>query len=358
MPSSSVDTFFACSIMVILISAAMVATAKVAESQLGSLSDPDLEDQFRGFTEYILLNPGDPSDWGTMRTGFPDSFGLALETSLPYQLDPDKVTRLNEDNAFSINYTQLVTALGTKDMTVNIEIRPLLDISISHASTDVGESETVYTFQTAVTKQGTPTPSFMKGYLILGTHIDEWQSSTDSSGTALINGSIPNSLNGTAQLLVFAEAKCHPNILSFNTYCFGHNSEDPEPDATFLKLNPLDQVLNVSKEYSSVEISNAYVFTYNYCFNLTESGTAGQSVEYAIPQLVEASPMILVVNGYNASSSFIESTAYPQLPLQIGADFGNSTARGNIVSLRYIVNIGSVLYESVIRCRRLATSYG
>jgi hypothetical protein len=358
MPSTSMDTFFACSIMVVLISAAMVATAKLTESQLTSLSDPDLEDQFNGFAEYILLNPGSPSDWGTLRNGSPDVIGLASASGLPYQLDPDKVTRLNEDNAFALNYPQLVTAFGARDIVVNIEINMLLDVSIRLISTDVGGTDTTYTFQTAVTKQGAPDPSFLKGYLILDAHVDEAEVSTDSAGVAFLNCSLPNSLNGTALLLVFAEAQSHSNVQSFSSYAFGHNGADPEPDADFVRLNPLDHVLNVSKEHVSVSISNAYVFTCNYGFNLTELSASGQSVEYAIPWLVEASPLILVVNGYNASTSFAESTAYPQLPLQIGADFGDSTARGNVVSLRHVVSIGSVLYESVIRCRRLVSSYG
>ena len=71
----------------------------------------------------------------------------------------------------------------------------------------------------------------------------------------------------------------------------------------------------------------------------------------SIPHLLEASPMILVLNGNNVSTSFAEWTTYPQVPLEIGADFSDLTTRSKAVALTYIVSINSVLYESVITCR-------
>jgi len=139
--------------------------------------------------------------------------------------------------------------------------------------------------------------------------------------------------------------------MSFNTYSFGHNSGTPEPNKTFLQLSPLNHVLNVSFQYTSVEVSSAYVFTDNYHFNLSQTAAGSHTLEYSVPSLLEASPMILVLNGNNASTSFAEWTAYPQLPLEIGADFDDLTTRSKVVALTYVVSINSVLYESVITCR-------
>jgi hypothetical protein len=59
--------------------------------------------------------------------------------------------------------------------------------------------------------------------------------------------------------------------------------------------------------------------------------------------------MIMVLTGYNGSMSFAEWVAYPQLPIQIGANFTESIARSKIVSLNYIVTINQALYEVVTK---------
>ena len=109
--------------------------------------------------------------------------------------------------------------------------------------------------------------------------------------------------------------------------------------------------MNVSFQYPNVEVSNAYVLAYNYHFNLSQDASGNQTTQYSIPHLLEASPMILVLNGNNVSTSFAEWTTYPQVPLEIGADFSDLTTRSKAVALTYIMSINSVLYESVITCR-------
>ena len=117
---------------------------------------------------------------------------------------------------------------------------------------------------------------------------------------------------------------------------------------TFLQLSPLNYVLNASFLYSHVNVSNAYVFSYSYNFDLFLRGSGNQTAEYSIPRLSDASPMIFVLIGNNASTSFAEWIAYPQLALEIGADFNDLTSRSEAVALIYIVSINSVLYEFVI----------
>jgi hypothetical protein len=96
-------------------------------------------------------------------------------------------------------------------------------------------------------------------------------------------------------------------------------------------------------------ILKAQVFTFNYNFSLVEQTRESQSAEYSIPRLLDSSPMIMVLTGYNGSSSFAEWVSYPQLPLQIGADFSQSIAGSKIVSQSHIVTINSALYEVVTK---------
>jgi len=351
MPASSLDTFFACSLMVILIVSAMVGTAKVVQPYLNDLANVNGIERYRGLAEYLLLSAGSPSDWGVMVNDVPTVFGLASETRQSYELDLDKVCRLNSDNIYSINYQDILTAL-VEDVSLNIKIRPLFEISINLASSQSGENETTYIFQISTSKSGFPIPTWLRCYTVVETYISNVSSSTDSNGAGTVNVVLPNSFNGTALFVVFAKAKAYSQMIGFNVYSFGHNSEALESNKTFLQLSPLNHVLNVSFQYATVELSNAYVFTYNYYFSLSQTYMENQTVEYYIPHLLEASPMMLMLNGNNASStSFAEWTAYPQLPLEIGANFNDLTAKSKAVALTYVVGVNSVLYEAVITCR-------
>jgi hypothetical protein len=100
-----------------------------------------------------------------------------------------------------------------------------------------------------------------------------------------------------------------------------------------------------------VQVSNAYVFTYSHNSSLSQTTVGNESIEYGIPRLLEASPMLLVLNGNNASASFAEWAAYPQLPLEIGADFSDLTSKSKAVAVTYVVSVNSVLYEAVITSR-------
>ncbi|MFQ6068537.1 MAG: hypothetical protein ACE5KD_03235 [Candidatus Bathyarchaeia archaeon] len=351
MPTSSVDTFFACSLMVILIVSAMVGTAKVVQPYLNdSLNMNDVE-LYRSLAEYILLSPGEPSDWGQIKGVIPTVFGLASETQHPYQLDLDKVSRLNSDNIYSLTYREILGALGTKDISWNIRISSLFEVSVNLTSSQSGENETNYTFQISTSKFGFPISTSLQCYIVVDTYIDNVSSSTASNGVGLVNATLPNSLNGTTLLVVFAKARADSQMMAFNVYSFGHNSETPEPNKTFLKLSPLDHFLNVSFQHPNVEVSNAYVFTYNYCFNLSQTIVGNQTAEYSVPRLSEASPMMFVLNGNNGSTSFAEWNAYPQLPLEIGANFSDLTAKSKVVALTYVVSVNFVLYEFIMTSR-------
>jgi hypothetical protein len=337
--------------MVILIASAMVGTAKVMQPYIEDLANMNGVERYRSFAEYLLLSSGNPSDWGKNGDVIPSTFGLASETRQPYELDLDKVARLNTDNLYALTYREILAALGTEDVSFNIRIHPLFEVVIELTNSQIGETETIYTFRVSTSKSGYPLATCLKGYIVVGAYVNTVSFSTNSSGVSMINVTLSNVLSGTALLVVFAKSQAHPQMMSFNAYSFGHNSEASEPNQTFLRLSPLNYVLNASFRNSTVEVSNAYVFTYSYNFSLSQTAVGNQSVEYSIPRLLEASPMLLVLNGNNASISFAEWTAYPQLPLEIGADFGDLTSELKAVAVTYVVSVNSVLYEAVITSR-------
>jgi hypothetical protein len=349
MPASSIDTFFACSLMVILIVSAMAGTTKVVQPYLDDLAHTNDIERHKGLAEYLLVCTGNPANWGAKKI-VPSAFGLSSEIRRAYELDIDKVTRLNSHNIHSITYPDILDALGTTAVSVNIKIHTLFEVAICLTSKHNGGMNTTYAFQITTTKSGFPIPTWLRTYTAIDTYVEETVSDAPD-GRSELNATLSNSLNGTAILIVFAQAKACPQVMAVNAYLFGHNADSPEPNHTFLRLSPLSYLLNVSSRDQTVELHSAHVFTYTYHFMLPPASAGNQTVEYTIPRLSEASPLVLLVNGKNGSTSFAEWTTYPQLPLEIDPDFNDSTARSNTVAAVYVVSVGSVLYQAIITCR-------
>jgi len=350
MPSSSVDTFLACSVMILLVLSAMMGTSKLMAPYLSDLASGDDTERFQYLASNLLLTAGTPSNWGQSRSSVLSNLGLAKAGSiLPYELDIDKVTRLNSENAYSLAYSDLWQAFGVKDASFRIEIKTLFEVSIDLVSNSSQGSQTIYEFGVTTQKSGMPVSTSLSGYIVVKDFVNRTESSTSSSGTGRVWISIPNSINGTALLLVFARSNANPQIASFSTCAFAHNSQSPLPNGTFVRRSPLDYILNASFAYATAEVLRAQAFTFSYNFSLTEKAQGVQTAEYSIPRLLDTSPMIIVLAGVNGSASFAEWVAYPEIPVQVGADFSESTAGPRIVVHSQIVTINSALYEVVTK---------
>lgn len=350
MPATSIDTFLACSIMIILTLSAIASASKLMTPYLNDLSHRNDAERFQQLASHLLLNTGTPLDWGQMRETTPSSLGLAKANSLlPYELDLDKVSRLNSENAYSLTYPQLWESLGIQDVAFQIEVNTLFELSINQTSNQIQGNETIYEFEVATKKSGMPVSAELSGYAFVKNFVDNATSSTSSDGVGSLSFNIPNSVNGTTLVVVFAKARANLQMVSFNVYTFSHNSAAPFPNRTFLSLSPLNHVLNASFNHPTTEVVKTQVFTHNYNFSLTQKAQGNQTVEYYIPRLIDSSPMILALTGLNGSSSFAEWVAYPQLPLQTGSDFSQSIAGAKIVSQSHIVTINFALYEVVTR---------
>jgi len=350
MPASSIDTFLACSVMIVLVLSAMVSTSNTLRPSMNELLHRKDVERFQQLAQYLLLNKGVPTNWGSLGNVIPDSLGLAdSDSSQPYQLDIDKVSRLNGNNIYSLSYSQLWQLSGVSDVSFRIEIQTLFNLSTTLISTTRDVNDTTYQFEVYAEKSGAPVLARLHSYVVARDYVKSFKSSTSSNGHSSILVTLPNSLNGTVILLTFAKAENNPQIVAFDVFTFSHNSSEPLPNRTFTRLDPLNYVLNVTFTYPSEEVLKTLVFTYNYNFSLIEKSRSAQTVEYSIPRLLDASPMLLVITGINQSSSFAEWSSYPQVPLQIGADFDESDNGAKTVSFSHIVTINEALYEIVTK---------
>ena len=343
--------------MILLVLSAMVGTSKLMAPYLDDLAGRDSADRFQQLASNLFLTTGSPSNWGQLKSAVPSSFGLArADAVIPYELDLDKVTRMNSENVYSLAYSDLWQAFGVIDASFQIEIRMLFDLSVQLVSNSTQGNQTVYEFEVHAEKSGMPISADLRSYAVLRDFINVTETSTSSSGASTVTISIPNSINGTTLLLTFAKSTANPQVVSYVIYAFRHNSPNPQPNGTFVNLSPLNCVLNASFTYAATEVIKAQVFTFSYNFSLTEMTQGIQTVEYAVPSLIDSSASVLVVTGSNGSAYFAEWVVYPQVPLQVGADFIESIAGSRVEVYRQVVTIGSALYEVVTKWGGLSNS--
>ncbi|MGB9713851.1 MAG: hypothetical protein ACPLZC_02590 [Candidatus Bathyarchaeales archaeon] len=344
MPATSVDTFFACSLMVLLVLSAMAGASKILYPQISNSVDEFAYERYMEISKHLLLNSGEPADWGQDSQVVPEKFGLAEADAEAYTLDIDKVSRLNSENRFSLSYAQMFASLKISDVSFRIEIEPIFEVSINLTATFHAENDIIYQFGVSTEKHGVPVDAELKFYVVAENHFEANQAYT-SNGMAAFNVTIPEDVGGPALLVVFAKAVYNARMVSFSAYAFEHNLGKPQPVGTFLRLSPLNHTLEAFFGYQETTLTEAYALTFNYSSTLAKIANDSQLAMYRIPCLQDSSPILLVVTGRNSTSFFAEWVSYPQVPLQTGANFENSTTISNIFTYSYIVTINNAFYQ-------------
>jgi hypothetical protein len=337
MPTVSIDTFFACAL---LVSVALLATASLAgtmQTRIDSMQDVNKQDYLRNVADQILFSTGTPADWGADAT-VPSSFGLhASGASGVYELDIDKVTRLNSQNSYALSYPQVSTAAQLNNLALGIKLSQMLSIAVALSANTTAGDETAYTFKIQVSQAQGPISAGLHCYVVADGFLSDVYNSTSSSGVGYTSFQVPNSADGPALLIVFARATFDDRVTAYEAYSFAHLSEAPEPNHTFLGLSPLNGTLGVDANDPDAAVDEAYAFSFGYQANL--AATSGST--YAIPAFLDKSPTVLVVLGQTSGAVFVEWIAYPDVPLQFGANFENSEENVFV----YTVTIKDVFYK-------------
>jgi hypothetical protein len=334
--------------MVLLVLSAMASTSKLLYPYINNAADDNIAKRYGEISKYLILNSGTPPNWGQNSQMVPTTFGLAKDSSYdPYELDVDKVSRLNSENLYAINYAQLFTILKMPDVSFKLEIKPIFEVIINLTATFEAANETVYQFEISTEKHGVPVEVELDYYVVAENHL-ETDHTYVSDGRTYLNITLSNNVEGPALFVAFAKTVCNAKIVSFGVCTFAHNSAEPKPKGTFLRLSPLNYTLNASIAYSGINLSRAYALTMNYYSTLTQTASGNQSATYSLPHSLDPSPTLIVATGWNSTVFFTEWTAYPQIPVQIGANFADSTALSNVFVNTYTVAMNSALYECTV----------
>ena len=347
MPAVSIDTFFACALMIIVVVSAMAGTSKLLSPYLSNPADEAADRRYREIAQYILIYSGKPENWGQTSETTPEAFGLAnAVTDNLYDLDVDKVSRLNSENDYSLAYADIFTSLGFYDVSIKIEIATIFELGINLTATFESATEATYQFEILTQKDGSPVQSNLKCYVVAENYLDATDY-TYSDGEHHQNITLSSSINGPALLAVIARSTYNPHAFCFGGYSFAHQSSEPESPGTYCRLSPLNHTLNARAMDSNVSLSTAYAFTFYHNATLIQLAANNESVVYEIPQFADKSPVILVTTGWNSTIFFEEWTIYPQIPLHIGANFDAQTL-SDVHVYSFLITIDSVMYRCII----------
>jgi len=349
MPAVSVDTFFACTLMVIVVLSAMAGASKIILPYVNNAVGLNAPERYEQLSKYVLLSAGAPSDWGQNGQADPQVFGLGkADSGNPYELDVDKVTRLNDENQYSVSYADAFASFGLPDVSFSLEIKPVFEVITNLTAIFDADNITVYQFEILTEKDGAPVSAEIKCRIIAESYLNT-ADTIPSDGKVYQNITIPDSVNGPALLVAFARHAYDDRIVSYGSYAFAHNSTETETRGTYLKLSPLNYLLNASIVHPETNLSEAYAVTFDYSASLEQVSRSNDSAVYQIPRFLDPSPVVIVLTGRNSTVFFAEWVAYPQVPTRFGADFTNSASLSSIYAFTYMVKVGSVIYRCTVR---------
>jgi hypothetical protein len=337
MPSISIDTFFACTLMVSVVIIATVSISGTMMTRIGTWKNLNEDSYLRAIADNIVTSTGTPSDWGANSTLTPSEFGLATNPASIGELDADKICRLNPANDYSLSYIDILTASRLPDLAMRISVSQMMNVDVSLVSNNSQTDSTQYTFEISVSQDSGPTASTLHCYVVANNLLQDTYSNTSISGTGYATFLIPNNDNGTAALIVFARADQNPMMTAYAVQTFPHLSDTPSPNDTFLNLSPLNYTLNVATNYLNTTLAEGYALSYAYETSLIQNS----NTSYLIPNILDTSSTVLIVTGQNNSDFFAEWTTYPQVPLETGANFTNSETH----AFTYLVTIRNTLYK-------------
>lgn len=337
MPTSSFDTFFACTIIVVAVLIGTAFLSTTMHTRIVSTQDINKNGYLKAIADHIITSPGSPVVWGTSRA-LPADFGLASSPSTSaYELDMDKISRLNSLNVYSLSYADMENASKLNNIALSIKVSQLMSVNVLQTESLAIGSDTSFTFTVSTRIDSEPTSASLHCYVSSDNYLKSVNSMVPDTGIAEVTVQIPSAAVHNALFILFARTTIDDRITSYAVYNFTNSTQETTPTSRNLALSTLDYKLSLKDDSPGLTIQNAYVFSYSY----QQSIPSIEGSQTPIPKLIDKSPLVLVVCGLNNTAFFQEWTSYPQLPLKTGANFVNSEQ--NVFS--YVVTIDGVLYR-------------
>jgi hypothetical protein len=342
-PTTSIDGFFACTLLVTVALIVLASFAGAMQTSIQSQQGANDQSYLKTAAETLVTSVGSPANWGSSGTA-PTSFGLAKTLGQTYELDIDKITRLNSQYFDALPYDNVSKAARLYNLAFRITVTQILTITIQPTSNTTNGQATTYNYQVSTTANLEPAAAAIQCYIIQPTQISSVQASTSSSGQGTISFTLPNSDAGQVLLAVFAKANLDERLTAYQTYAFTHISGG-QPQQT-LSLSALDNQLTVNITQPETTVNHVYAISFGHQSQLSK----GSNGNYPIPSYLDKSPILLVATGSSQTEDFTAWTSYPNVPLTFGSNFANTEQN----TFAYTVSINDVLYRLTVTLGELA----
>ncbi len=336
MPTSSIDTFFACTV---ILAAALIATVFLASTlqlQIDDSQDLNKQSYLNALADHVINSPGAPSDWGTTNVSLSD-FGLALSGSQSFsELDVDKINRLYNSSFYS---PEFVASINLYNTALGLKISQLLDIEIQQSSSSTVNNLTTFTFDISTSLNSKPTSAALHAYTKATNFLSNTSSSISANGSCSLLIEIPETFVNSSRLIVFARASIDSRMTSFAVYDFNSSTQEFVSNDVSLTIDgPINSTLTWVSNNSSLAIEKVDVFSFGYAQNASvTNGTA----HCLLPILVDSSPQIIILSGHVNGSIFQTWISNPRVPFEVGSDFNQSEQ--NVFT--YLTTIKKNLYK-------------
>jgi hypothetical protein len=337
-PTTSIDAFFACTLLVAVAIIVTASFASAMQTNIESFQGVNDQNYLKTAAEQIVQTAGSPGNWGS--TGnVPDSFGLAKVGGQAYELDCDKICRLSSHCTNALTYKDVSDSARLYNLAFALSIAPMLTITLQPTGNTTNDAETIYNFQISVTANQNPTAATIQSYIISQNQVANVSTAASSLDQANISFQLPSSDAGPILLIVFAKADMDERLTGYQTYSFTHPSGEQPQNQQYLSLSPLVNKLTVQVNQPDTTVSKVYALSFGHQSQLTQT-----SGSYAIPQYLDKSPIVLAVTGTSQTVGFVEYTSYPTVPLHFGSEFDNTGQNAFV----YTVIVNDVFYKLTV----------
>jgi hypothetical protein len=336
MPTNSIDTFFACSV---ILAAALISTLFVGSTLQLEINDSqniNKQSYLKALADNIITSPGTPANWGTTNIT-PSNLGLANNPSLSsFEADTNKINRLGDS---SLSYMELASSTNLHNVAFGLKISQILEINIQQLSNTTDNSKTTCIFAVSTNINSRPTSASLHAYTKTNHFQTEVIKNTLENGICDLSVEISETDVNKALLVVFAKSTFDSRITSFAIYNFNSSAQEFTPDEKMLNIfGPVNGQLMWTSNSSSLTIENGEIFSYGYAQNVS----VPEGAKYcSLPNIIDPSPQIIILNGQINGNYFQTWTDNPKIPLQIGSNFSQSEQ--NIFS--YLVTVKGNLYK-------------
>ena len=205
MPSTSIDTFFACTI---ILAVALIATAfltSTMQTSINSTQNINKDSYLKAIADHIVTNSGTPINWG-ISSSVPVDFGLAAGYSpISYELDIDKVTRLNSLNNYSLSYFDMENSAKLSNIAFGVAVSQVMSINIQQSSNRTVGNAIFFTFSILTSINSEPTDANLNCYVATNNYQYSVANSTSGIGVGYLTVQIP-SVSASQALLLYSHA--------------------------------------------------------------------------------------------------------------------------------------------------------